>query len=107
MVFLPADGVAEDTAALRQLGVESWHAPFAASVASDARAHGHRFDVVLLSRHYVAAELLPLVRRFAPQARIVFDTASTWHFLRENVARKWPATTTAAAPRGRAIANWR
>ena len=84
VVFLPADlrAAGEDTAALRQLGVESWHAPFAASVASWMRAHGHRFDVVLLSRHYVAAELLPLVRRFAPQARIVFDTVDL-HFLRE------------------------
>ena len=84
VVFLPADlrVAGEDTAALRQLGVESWHAPFAASVASWMRAHGHRFDVVLLSRHYVAAELLPLVRRFAPQARIVFDTVDL-HFLRE------------------------
>nr|MBP6798187.1 glycosyltransferase [Luteimonas sp.] len=84
VVFLPADlrAAGEDTEALRQLGVESWHAPFAASVASWMRAHGHRFDVVLLSRHYVAAELLPLVRRFAPQARIVFDTVDL-HFLRE------------------------
>lgn len=84
VVFLPADlrDAGEDTAALRQLGVESWHAPFAGSIASWMRAHGARFDVVLLSRHYVAAELIPLVRRFAPQARVVFDTVDL-HFLRE------------------------
>lgn len=36
----------------------------------------------MLSRHYVAAEFLPLVRRFAPQAKVVFDTVDL-HFLRE------------------------
>lgn len=84
VVFLPADlrAAGEDAAALRQLGVETWHAPFAGSVASWMRAHGQRFDVVLLSRHYVAAELIPLVRRYAPQARVVFDTVDL-HFLRE------------------------
>lgn len=84
VVFLPADlhHAGGDTAALRQHGVETWHAPFVSSVASWLREHGPRFDVVMLSRHYVAAEFLPLVRRFAPQARIVFDTVDL-HFLRE------------------------
>ena len=46
---------------------------------------GPRFDVVMLSRHYVAAQFLPLVKRHAPQARIVFDTVDL-HGLREQRA---------------------
>lgn len=84
VVFLPADlrFVEGDTARLRQYGVEAWHAPFVKRPSAWLREHGPRFDVVVLSRHYVAAEFLPLVRRFAPQARIVFDTVDL-HFLRE------------------------
>lgn len=84
VVFLPADlrQVEGDTARLRRHGVEAWHAPFATRPSAWLREHGPRFDVVMLSRHYVAAEFLPLVRRFAPQARVVFDTVDL-HFLRE------------------------
>ena len=84
VVFLPADlhYVEGDTDRLRRHGIESWHAPFATRPAAWLREHGPRFDVVMLSRHYVAAEFLPLVRRFAPQARVVFDTVDL-HFLRE------------------------
>ena len=84
VVFLPADlrHVEGGTERLRRLGIETWHAPFATRPATWLREHGARFDVVMLSRHYVAAEFLPLVRRFAPQARVVFDTVDL-HFLRE------------------------
>ena len=43
---------------------------------------GREFDVVMLSRHYVAAQHIDTVRRFAPHARVVFDTVDL-HFLRE------------------------
>lgn len=84
VVFLPADlrAAGADTEALRRHGVEVWHAPFAGSAPAWLREHGRRFDVVLLSRHYVAAEFLPLVKRHAPQARVVFDTVDL-HYLRE------------------------
>lgn len=84
VVFLPADlrHVDGDTARLQHLGVEAWHAPFATRPATWLREHGARFDVVMLSRHHVAAEFLPLARRFAPQAKVVFDTVDL-HFLRE------------------------
>ena len=71
--------------ALQQLGVETWHAPYYRPMPSFLRRHGARFDVVLLSRHYVATPLLPLVRRHAPQARLVFDTVDL-HGLREQRA---------------------
>ncbi|HEY5972215.1 MAG TPA: glycosyltransferase [Pseudoxanthomonas sp.] len=71
--------------AIQQLGVEVWYAPYAGAAPAFMRTQGPRFDAVLLSRHYVAARFLPLVRLHAPQARIVFDTVDL-HGLREHRA---------------------
>ena len=87
VVFLPANRSADGhySEALQQLGVECWHAPHAARAPSWLREHGPRFDAVLVCRHYVAREFLPLLRRHAPQARILFDTIDL-HYLRERRA---------------------
>ena len=87
VVFLPADRkrVAPYTEALQHLGIEAWHAPFAAALPAWLRAHGARFDAVMVSRHYVASEILPLLRTHAPYARRVFDTVDL-HYLRERRA---------------------
>jgi GT2 family glycosyltransferase/glycosyltransferase involved in cell wall biosynthesis len=84
VVFLPAghEGPSRYTEALLLLGVETWHAPFRGGLPRWLREHGHRFASVLASRHYVARELLPLLRAHAPQARLVFDSVDL-HFLRE------------------------
>ena len=84
VVFLPAghEGASRYTEALQRLGVETWHAPFTGGLPRWLREHGHRFASVLASRHYVARELLPLLRAHAPQARLVFDSVDL-HFLRE------------------------
>ncbi len=49
------------------------------------RRHGHAFGAVLLSRYPVAAIWMALARRFAPQAKLIFDTVDL-HFLREQRA---------------------
>ena len=87
VVFLPAnrEHAGRYTQALQQLGVEAWYAPFARRPPAWLREHGARFDSVLLCRHYVASEFLPLLRRHAPQARILFDTVDL-HYLREQRA---------------------
>ena len=84
VVFLPADRAhgGRHTAALQALGVEAWYAPHARGVPAWLREHGHRFDVVMVSRHYVMRELLPLLRTHSPHARLVFDSVDL-HFLRE------------------------
>lgn len=84
VVFLPTRGLhgGAATEALQALGVEVWHAPFLDGVGSWLRTHGHRFHVVMLVRHHVARECLPLLRRHARQARTVFDTVDL-HYLRE------------------------
>jgi len=70
------------TQALQQLGVEAWWHPWVADPARWMREHGARFDIVILSHHHVASVYLPLVRRFAPKARVLFDTVDL-HYLRE------------------------
>lgn len=70
------------TEALRQLGVEAWTQPWLGGIPDWLARHGARFQLVVVSRHYVLSPLLPLLRRHAPQARIVFDTVDL-HHLRE------------------------
>lgn len=84
VVFLPADRhrVEPYATQLQHLGVEAWHAPFATRPPAWLREHGPRFDAVMVSRHYVASEFLPLLRTHAPQARLIFDTVDL-HYLRE------------------------
>lgn len=71
--------------ALQQLGVEVWHHPYLSSIPDFLARYGADFDWVLLSRHYIAAPLLPLVRQHCPRARVIFDTVDL-HFLREERA---------------------
>jgi GT2 family glycosyltransferase len=106
VVFLPANRAhaGRYTQDLQQLGVETWHAPFAARAPAWLREHGPRFDRVLLCRHYVASEFLPLLRQHAPQARILFDTIDL-HYLREQRAAEvaGDASLLRAAARTRAL----
>ncbi|WP_245679962.1 glycosyltransferase [Aquimonas voraii] len=70
------------TTDLQQLGVEVlWH-PFLADVPGWFAEHGRHFDLIVLSRHYIAIQYVDLVRLHAPQARLVFDTVDL-HYLRE------------------------
>lgn len=87
VVFMPANRCSDGayTVALQRMGVECWHAPHAARFPAWLREHGPRFDVALVSRHYVAGEMLPLLRRYAPRARVLFDTVDL-HYLRERRA---------------------
>lgn len=84
VVYLPADGLyqGEYTKAMQRMGVEVWYAPFAGARPTWFRNHGDRFDAVWVSRHYVLSEMVQLVRRYAPQAKLIFDTVDL-HYLRE------------------------
>jgi O-antigen biosynthesis protein len=80
-----ADNHAHDgsyTEALQQLGVQVWHQPWLGNVPRWFADHGERFDMVLVSRHYVATSYLPLIRQYAPRAHFIFDTVDL-HYLRE------------------------
>ncbi len=84
VVFVPAYGHRSEPYAqrLQHLGVEVWHDPFLGKLPAWLREHGPRFDAAMLSRHYIASELLPLLQRHAPQAKRIFDTVDL-HYLRE------------------------
>ena len=73
------------TDALQELGVEALYAPYAQDPVKFLRERGNEFDLVILSRHYVAASFVGLVRLYAPQARLAFDTVDL-HYLREQRA---------------------
>lgn len=109
VAFLPT-GLAhagEATQALQRLGVETWYAPFATSAPAWLRDHAARFDVIVLTRHHLATAFLPLLRRHAPGARLVFDTVDL-HYLRERrgaeVAGDAAALRAAEATRARELA---
>lgn len=84
VVFVPTrrEHAGRHTQALQQLGVEVWYAPFLEGIGTWLRTHGPRFSAVLLVRHHVAHACLPLLKRYAPQARTLFDTVDL-HYLRE------------------------
>jgi GT2 family glycosyltransferase/glycosyltransferase involved in cell wall biosynthesis len=73
------------TEALQALGVEALYHPFVSDPVAWLRARGQQLDAVILSRHYVAANYVGLVRLYAPQARLIFDTVDL-HYLREQRA---------------------
>ena len=85
--FMPENRVFVEryTPALQALGVEVLYAPYAQDPVKFLRERGSEFDLVILSRHYVAAPFAGLVRLYAPQARLVFDTVDL-HYLREQRA---------------------
>ncbi|MDR2013615.1 MAG: glycosyltransferase [Rhodanobacter sp.] len=73
------------TPALQALGVEALYGPQASDPVKWLRERGREFDLIVLSRHYVAASYIDLVRLYAPQAKLVFDTVDL-HYLREQRA---------------------
>jgi O-antigen biosynthesis protein len=68
--------------ALQELGVEVQFHPYVRSISFLLGTRGDEFDIVILSRHYIAAKHIDAVRAFAPRALLVFDTVDL-HFLRE------------------------
>ncbi|KRG79411.1 glycosyl transferase [Stenotrophomonas ginsengisoli] len=84
VVMLSTSAAAGDAgaAALRRAGVETWPAASIGSLGRWLAEHGKRFDSIMLVRHHLAQASLPLVRKYAPQARILFDTVDL-HYLRE------------------------
>lgn len=68
--------------ALQRMGVEVWHHPYLGDVEAFFARYGKLFDVVILSRHYVASLYIDFVRKHAPRAKLLFDTVDL-HYLRE------------------------
>ena len=67
---------------LQAHGIQVLYHPYLQSEPAWLAENGARFDAVVLSRHYIAAPLLALVREHCRRARVIFDTVDL-HFLRE------------------------
>ena len=85
--FLPDDGRASDSEirVLGELGTEVLFRPAVPDLPQWLREHGSELHAVILCRHTVAGQYVSLVRKHAPQARLLFDTVDL-HFLREQRA---------------------
>jgi GT2 family glycosyltransferase/glycosyltransferase involved in cell wall biosynthesis len=92
--FLPENRawVERYTPALQEIGIEALYAPYAQDPVRLLRERGREFDLVILSRHYVAASFIGLLRLHAPQARLAFDTVDL-HYLREQRAAELAGST--------------
>ncbi|HET9484484.1 MAG TPA: glycosyltransferase [Xanthomonadales bacterium] len=84
VVFAPDNRayVPRYTAALQQLGVEVLYHPWYRDPLDWLKRHGARLDAAIVLRHYVAVSYVPLLRQYAPRARVIFDTVDL-HYLRE------------------------
>lgn len=87
VVFAPDDGRADDAAIreLGRLGVEVIARPWVDGVPSWLARHADHLHAAILSRHTVASQYASFVRRYAPGAKLIFDTVDL-HFLREERA---------------------
>lgn len=85
--FAPDDGRADDSSisTLGDLGVEVLVPPSMRHLPDWLRQHGPHLHAVVLCRHTVAGQYVQLVRRHAPQAKLILDTVDL-HFLREQRA---------------------
>jgi len=70
------------TRALQHKGVECIYAPKYNSPIEFLKHKGKYFDLIILSRYYVASPLMPSIRSYCPNAKLWFDTVDL-HYLRE------------------------
>jgi O-antigen biosynthesis protein len=70
------------TPRLQALGIECIHTPYQNSVAQHLEQHGSLYSLIILSRADVAERNINAALRYAPLAKVIFDTVDL-HFLRE------------------------
>ena len=77
---------------LLKTGIDVLYSPRVKSLKAWLGVHGEALSLVVLSRVGVANRFMELVRRFCPNAKIIFDTVDL-HYLREqrhaNIERSW------------------
>jgi GT2 family glycosyltransferase/glycosyltransferase involved in cell wall biosynthesis len=70
------------TKALQAAGIEAVYDPWIETLQRFFSERGAEFDFIMISRHYVAARYLSLLKRHCPGACFIFDTVDL-HYLRE------------------------
>ncbi len=66
---------------LRKRGIQVLHHPYVTKIADYLQQEGAKFDVIILSRCDFARKHIEPARRYAPDARLIFDTVDL-HFVR-------------------------
>ncbi len=59
---------------LRRAGVEHLGVPHCGNLERHFEDFGFSYDLILISRKAIATQFLPIARRYAPQAKVIFDT---------------------------------
>ncbi len=67
---------------LEQLGVECLYHPHISNPIDYLKDKGQYLDAVMLSRYYVAEQVMEFIREYCPKAQIIFDTVDL-HYIRE------------------------
>jgi GT2 family glycosyltransferase/glycosyltransferase involved in cell wall biosynthesis len=67
---------------LQRQGVECVYYPYVRNVKAYLKQCGDLFDLVVVCRHYIAAEYLEAIRSYCPKSKVVFHTVDL-HYLRE------------------------
>jgi len=75
----------EYTPALQRVGIEAVYAPYVTDIGQYLRDNGARYNLVVLFRPDVAKRHLRTVRRYCPQAKVVYHTIDLFflRYLRE------------------------
>jgi len=84
VTFIPEDNflyMPEYTTALQRVGVEVLYAPFVTSVKQHLKEFGARYNLTLLIRPVVVERHIEAIRKYCPQAKVLFHTIDL-HFLR-------------------------
>lgn len=84
VTFLPRNLAWMDrhTQALQRIGVECLYAPYVTNFVGYIRSHAAEYDLVYVTRYYVAEQVIPLVRAGHAKTKVIVNLADL-HFLRE------------------------
>ncbi|MBX9748529.1 MAG: glycosyltransferase [Roseococcus sp.] len=84
VTFLPRNLAYMDrhVLALQRIGVECLHAPFVTGFEAYVEKSARDYDLIYVNRYAVAQDIMEIIRRHAPAAKIAFNLADL-HFLRE------------------------
>ncbi|CAD0224480.1 Glycosyl transferase 2 family protein [Planktothrix agardhii] len=72
---------------LQRLGVECLYCSHVTSIQSHLEAYGGYYDIVYLARFEVIEKNIDWVRKFAPQAKIIYDTVDLQYLREEREAK--------------------
>jgi GT2 family glycosyltransferase/glycosyltransferase involved in cell wall biosynthesis len=84
VTFIPEDNflhMDEHTPALQRAGIEVLYAPYLTSVNEHLKEYGERYELVLVVRPLTFERNIQAIRRYCPQARVLFHTVDL-HYLR-------------------------